>query len=139
MEPPTLTTPPTEVTTHSVYILESVEDGRSRGSYVGYSNDPLKRLRKHNREIKGGAKKTSGRTWRLYAVVEGFRTRVEALRFEWALQRPFKSKKCRDVIREKFGEKRGRTAPRKFEEMTLMLEKCEPWSSMRGLKIHTFF
>jgi predicted GIY-YIG superfamily endonuclease len=69
-----------------VYLLTS--RGSDRG-YVGFTTDPLRRLRQHNREIKGGAKKTfKHHPWDLSAIVHGFSTSEAALKFEWAWQHP---------------------------------------------------
>ena len=58
-------------------------------TYAGVSPDPVRRLRQHNGEIKGGARATTmkvnkGETWRRACYVEGFPTWSEALKFEWA-------------------------------------------------------
>lgn len=65
---------------HSCYLLQSIK-GKY---YVGYSNDPYRRLRQHNGELIGGALKTqTGRPWILICVVVGFPNKNIALRFEW--------------------------------------------------------
>ena len=73
------------------YVIEHVGCG---ATYVGVSPDPVRRLRQHNGEIKGGAKYTTSRPrgalgegcWRHVCLVHGFRTPVEALQFEWAVK-----------------------------------------------------
>jgi predicted GIY-YIG superfamily endonuclease len=65
------------------YLIEN------RGAtYVGVSPDPTRRLRQHNGEISGGAKYTAskGDGWTHVCIVEGFRTKTEALQFEWAVK-----------------------------------------------------
>ncbi len=57
-------------------------------TYVGATVDLDRRLRQHNREIKGGAHATSakvfkGETWIRVAHVEGFPDWQSALQFEW--------------------------------------------------------
>ena len=55
-------------------------------TYAGVSPDPIKRLRKHNGEICGGAKYTlsKGPGWTHVCLVHGFQTKIQALQFEWA-------------------------------------------------------
>ena len=73
------------------YVIEHVGCG---ATYVGVSPDPVRRLRQHNGEIKGGAKYTTSRPrgalgegcWRHVCLVHGFRTPTEALQFEWAVK-----------------------------------------------------
>jgi len=67
----------------SCYIIEN-----NGYTYVGVSNNVVKRLRAHNGEIKGGAKYTTGKGpgWKHICLVEGFRTKVESMQFEWALK-----------------------------------------------------
>ena len=57
-------------------------------TYVGVSPDPTRRLRQHNGEICGGAKYTTskGNGWKHVCLIEGFRTKIEALQFEWAVK-----------------------------------------------------
>tara|TARA_Y100000816_G_C25975941_1_gene509457 strand:+ start:196 stop:573 length:378 start_codon:yes stop_codon:yes gene_type:complete len=67
-----------------VYFIES-----SNGStYIGATVDLDKRIRQHNKEIKGGANATSlkvnnGEMWNYICYVENFPTWNEALKFEW--------------------------------------------------------
>ena len=67
-----------------VYLLIS----SSGSSYVGATVDLNKRLRQHNKEIKGGAHATSikvenGETWTRAAHVSNFPSWQAALQFEW--------------------------------------------------------
>eukprot|EP00702_Spironucleus_salmonicida_P005802 EST47093.1 GIY-YIG catalytic domain-containing protein [Spironucleus salmonicida] len=61
-------------------------------TYIGFTPDPLQRLRKHNREIAGGARATRNKTWELQFFVYGFSTKVAALQFERQWQLPNKTK-----------------------------------------------
>lgn len=67
-----------------VYLLES-SDG---ATYVGATIDVDRRLRQHNKEIKGGAHATGsrvakGETWSRICYVKGFPDWTAALQFEW--------------------------------------------------------
>uniref|UniRef100_A0A6C0LFJ5 GIY-YIG domain-containing protein n=1 Tax=viral metagenome TaxID=1070528 RepID=A0A6C0LFJ5_9ZZZZ len=67
-----------------VYLLES-SDG---ATYVGATVDVDRRLRQHNKEIKGGAHATGSRVakgeiWSRICYVEGFPDWTAALQFEW--------------------------------------------------------
>ena len=55
-------------------------------TYAGVSPDPVKRLRKHNGELAGGAKYTlsKGSGWEHICLIHGFQTKKQALQFEWA-------------------------------------------------------
>ena len=67
-----------------VYLLES-----TRGTtYVGATVNLNRRLRQHNKELKGGAKLTGravekGAKWRRVCYATGFPTWKCALQFEW--------------------------------------------------------
>ncbi len=68
------------------WILYLIEN---RGcTYVGVSPDPKRRLRQHNREIKGGAIYTTSRTpeWQHVCLVKGFQTKQQSMQFEWAVK-----------------------------------------------------
>ena len=57
-------------------------------TYAGVSPDPIKRLRKHNGEISGGAKYTTakGKGWEHICIIEGFPTKINSMQFEWAVK-----------------------------------------------------
>lgn len=67
-----------------VYLLVST----SGATYVGATVDLDRRLRQHNKELKGGAHATGmkvaqGQTWTRAAHVSGFPNWQTALQFEW--------------------------------------------------------
>ena len=67
-----------------VYFIYSTNGS----TYIGATVDIDKRIRQHNKEIKGGAvatgaKVNQGETWKYYCYVENFPSWQEALRFEW--------------------------------------------------------
>lgn len=69
--------------TYIVYILKS-----DKYSYVGMTNNFLRRFRQHNGEIKGGAKYTSKREcWYPICIIDGFKTMVEAMQCEWRVKK----------------------------------------------------
>jgi predicted GIY-YIG superfamily endonuclease len=57
-------------------------------TYAGVSPDPVQRLRRHNGEIKGGAKYTTskGPGWKHVCIVSGFQNKIQSLQFEWAVK-----------------------------------------------------
>lgn len=69
-----------------VYLLQCTTSKKK--SYIGYTTNLKNRLRKHRGEIKGGAKHT--RMWggevELIGFICGFRTKKEAMSFEWYAQ-----------------------------------------------------
>ena len=72
-----------------MYLLQS--ESRPRKTYCGITNQRSRRIRQHNGEISGGARRTRGcRPWRMYAVVTGFINKRDALRFEWSVHNPRK-------------------------------------------------
>ena len=65
-----------------LYIIEN------KGcTYVGVSPDPIRRLRQHNGEIKGGAKYIQARVLvgETY-LISGFQDKIQAMQFEWAVK-----------------------------------------------------
>jgi predicted GIY-YIG superfamily endonuclease len=57
-------------------------------TYAGVSPDPIRRLRQHNGEIKGGAKYTTskGSGWSHFCIVSGFHNKIQSMQFEWAVK-----------------------------------------------------
>ena len=67
-----------------VYLLVSTDNS----TYVGATVDLERRLRQHNKEIKGGAfatgaKVSKGQVWKRAVYVSGFPNWNAALQFEW--------------------------------------------------------
>lgn len=79
-------------TDHICYILKS---SVSNKIYIGYTVDFNRRLRQHNGEIVGGAKKTEKyRPWYPICLIKGFNESSSALRFEYRLQHPKRRKRA---------------------------------------------
>ena len=80
------------------YLLTSLDPRYKDYTYIGFTVNPLRRLRQHNGEITNGAYKTSlKRPWEMVLVVYGFTSKGAALGFEWAWQHPQESKHLRHV------------------------------------------
>lgn len=79
-----------------VYLLKSTVSNRT---YIGYTNKAVElRLRKHNGELQGGAKKTLyGRPWEIVLYVTGFEYERTALQYEFVAQHP--PKKLRSKLK----------------------------------------
>ena len=69
------------MTQHFVYCITS-----KKRKYIGATNHPLRRLRAHNCELSGGAKKTKDSKWKFEILISGFRSWRETLQFEWAFK-----------------------------------------------------
>eukprot|EP00796_Vickermania_ingenoplastis_P013440 gene13440-9251_t len=101
---------------HCVYLLSSLHPATRDNYYIGYTTDPLRRLKEHNgleEEKEGdgvlgrrhpsrhkGATFTRlhGRPWQLLCVVTGFLENRMALKFEWAWQHPGETKLLRHLF-----------------------------------------
>lgn len=101
-----------------VYLLINTKNK----PYIGVTNNVHRRLRQHNREIKGGAKKTrDGIPWKRLLYISGFSNRIEALQFEWAWQHPLKSKKTRQWIKKLKPKGKIGSIVRKRNELDILL------------------
>lgn len=63
------------------YVLRS-----GARTYVGATVDLRRRLRQHNGQLAGGARRTRGRQWEVHFFVEHFEDFRAALSFEWHLK-----------------------------------------------------
>ena len=73
------------------YILKNNHDLHINRTYNGFTNNPGRRIRQHNQDIKGGArytKKFGNRTWEIYAIVTGLPDKINALQCEWRIKHP---------------------------------------------------
>lgn len=67
------------------YLLRNTNPKYQNLTYNGSTNNPKRRLRQHNKEIKGGARYTSQTNgqWEIYCLMTGFPDHVNALQCEW--------------------------------------------------------
>jgi predicted GIY-YIG superfamily endonuclease len=72
------------------YILRNKLEQFKNNTYNGSSNNPMRRLRQHNEEIKGGARATHGKggAWEICAMLSGFPNHINALSCEWRIKCP---------------------------------------------------
>ena len=71
-----------------VYLIKTL-DGYKKKSYVGYTNNLIKRIRKHNSNI--GAKSTKGYKWEL-VYKKRFYFKQKALSYEYKLKKDRKER-----------------------------------------------
>ena len=71
---------------YCVYLLKN-----KNKSYIGMTNDFLRRWEQHNCYKKGGAKYTTGNLqnncWEPICIIDGFLTKSEAMQCEWKCKR----------------------------------------------------
>ncbi|CCW63374.1 unnamed protein product [Phytomonas sp. EM1] len=85
---------------HCVYLLTSLDPQCEGDFYIGYTVNPLRRLRQHNGELVNGARRTRrrGRPWTLLCCVSGFTEDHAALKFEWCWQHPQESARLKHIL-----------------------------------------
>ena len=67
-----------------VYLICTKKNDNSLISYVGYTNDLIKRLSAHNSSQ--GAKFTRGKKWKLI-YKKKFNSKIEAMKYEYKLKK----------------------------------------------------
>ena len=107
-----------------VYLLVSTKGN----TYVGATVDLDRRLRQHNKELKGGAHATSmkvekGETWTRACHVAGFPDWPSALQFEWRWKQLSRKLPLKMVPLE-----RRRTALKQLLALTQTTSKAIPYS-----------
>lgn len=69
-----------------VYIIKGINSNNRTKYYIGYTNNLYRRIRQHNREIKGGAKATAGYKWSYVGIIANINNNIEGLQIEWRLK-----------------------------------------------------
>ncbi|UZJ52895.1 hypothetical protein CBS101457_002215 [Exobasidium rhododendri] len=95
----------TSVESHAVpsfyacYLMRSYATTSSSRTYIGSTPDPIRRKKQHNGVLTQGAHKTQrGRPWETQFIVWGFPSKIAALQFEWAWQKPHLSRHLRTHV-----------------------------------------
>lgn len=71
------------------YIIKSTNINFINRTYVGSTNNINRRLKQHNRILKGGAKATGiGYPYTIHCLITGFTDKITALKCEWLLKHP---------------------------------------------------
>jgi predicted GIY-YIG superfamily endonuclease len=84
---------------HYCYVLYNVQ--QPSRTYVGYTTNPMRRLRQHNGVISGGARATSGKgQWEFLTLITStsFNTHT-GLSFEWHLKRALRPQNARGSVK----------------------------------------
>jgi predicted GIY-YIG superfamily endonuclease len=69
-----------------VYIIKGVKNNKTK-FYIGCTNDLTRRLKQHNRILKGGAKATSGDyTWNYMGLLSNIPNNISALQIEYRIK-----------------------------------------------------
>lgn len=123
--------PDTHLAFIGCYLLASEAPGNAQRSYIGFTVDPARRLRQHNGELRGGARRTRlARPWRMLLHVSGFPSKARALAFEWAFQHPRRSRVARLCLAHPALRALSTTSHAYRARLVQLLIRCEPYASM---------
>ncbi|EAL42010.4 AGAP002259-PA [Anopheles gambiae str. PEST] len=118
---------------YGVYLLVSKSPNPKFAgrTYIGYTVDPNRRIKQHNRgEDAGGARRTSNRgPWTMVLIVHGFPNNISALRFEWAWQQPRVSRRLKQMPELQKKLRKESNFEYNFRILTEML-RMGPWNRL---------
>ena len=111
------------------YLLIST----SGNTYIGATVDPDRRLRQHNKELVGGARRTghavaSGERWERVCKVAGFPDNHAALQFEWR----WKRLSCKKIYSGKTPIERRIAGLHELLALDRPTSRAQPYSLYRG-------
>ncbi|XP_063220339.1 structure-specific endonuclease subunit slx1 [Bacillus rossius redtenbacheri] len=111
-----------------VYLLFCTNIKYKGRTYIGYTVNPNRRIKQHNKGKKsGGAWRTSNKgPWEMVLIIHGFPNDISALRFEWAWQHPYRSRRLKHISKKKPNEKMYDFC---FRILTEMLQ-VGPWNRL---------
>eukprot|EP01112_Ceratiomyxa_fruticulosa_P006497 TRINITY_DN17300_c0_g1_i1.p1 TRINITY_DN17300_c0_g1~~TRINITY_DN17300_c0_g1_i1.p1 ORF type:complete len:324 (-),score=62.86 TRINITY_DN17300_c0_g1_i1:214-1185(-) len=119
------------------YLLTSLQSEYKHHTYIGYSTDVKHRIKQHNRELGGGARRTEKKQpWQVVLAVSGFSDDISALKFEWAWQKPHQSQFLKHLYPLK-GVGGAQTKLKAKVRYLYHLVNVFPWSEA-NLTIHWF-
>ncbi|XP_047002075.1 structure-specific endonuclease subunit slx1 [Schistocerca americana] len=113
---------------YGVYLLYCMNPKYKGRTYIGYTVDPNRRIKQHNKgKQAGGAWRTNNHgPWEMVLIVHGFPNDISALRFEWAWQHPDRSRRLRHVSSKSRTEKMYDYCLRVLSEML----RVGPWKRL---------
>ncbi|KAF5287643.1 hypothetical protein FQA39_LY15846 [Lamprigera yunnana] len=113
---------------YGVYLLYCLNPKYKGRTYIGYTVDPNRRIKQHNKGVKsGGAWRTSNKgPWSMVLIVHGFPNDISALRFEWAWQHPHRSRRLNHLTKKRAKESSYDYALRVLAEMF----QVGPWNCL---------
>ena len=74
------------------YVYWIITETRNKKHYIGFTNCLNKRIKQHNSDQGARETKNTG-PWFYYRIICNFRTKNEALRFEWLLKHNLRKNK----------------------------------------------
>jgi len=114
-------------TTYFCYLLRSDSPKHPGSTYIGFTTNPIRRLRQHNGDLTAGAWRTSRkRPWSMICCVYGFTSKVSALQFEWQWTYPKKSRRLKVLMSS---GRRWTSGTRGKIELLYALLTSSPWKN----------
>lgn len=110
------------------YLLECSD----KSTYIGATVDVNRRLRQHNSELVGGARRTTAKSaggvkrWARILYVSGFYSSIEALQFEWRWKFISKSSRKTSAIERRLDALPDTLCFKDYGTLIVHVEECCP-------------